>query len=57
MGAIEPIKLICDKQVVFHIISNIKVHERIKHIEIYCHFIQDKIDSGYITTSFINSKD
>ena len=53
----EQIKLICDNQVALHISSNPVFHERTKHIEVDCHFIREKIASGCITTSFINSND
>ena len=50
-------KLICDNQVVLHISSNLVFHERTKHIEVDCHFIKEKIASGCISTSFVNSND
>ena len=50
-------KLICDNQVALYISSYPVFHERTKHIEVDCHFIREKIASGCISTSFVNSND
>ena len=50
-------KLICDNQAALHIASNPIFHERIKPIEVDCHFIREKIASGCVATSFVNSND
>ena len=56
-GKDEQMTLVCDNQAVLHITSNIVFYERTKHIEVYCQFIREKIASGCMTTSFVNSSD
>ncbi|RVW72021.1 Retrovirus-related Pol polyprotein from transposon RE1 [Vitis vinifera] len=56
-GKDEQMKLICDNQAALHIASNPVFHERTKHIEVDYHFIREKIASGCMATSFVNSND
>ena len=50
-------KLSYDNQAALHIASNLVFHVRIKHIEVDCHFIREKITSDCVATSFVNSND
>ena len=51
----KPIAMIyCDSQSAIHIAANSIIHERIKHMEIDCHVVRDKIQSGVVHLLFSN---
>ncbi|KAF3641813.1 Polyadenylate-binding protein 2 [Capsicum annuum] len=51
----SPIPVFCDSQDAIHIAKNTVFHERIKYIDVGCHFVHDCLSDGLISLQFLRS--
>lgn len=50
---LPPAILHCDNKAAIAIAANPVLHERTKHVDVDCHFVRDKINSGTMTTAHV----
>jgi hypothetical protein len=53
----EPVQVYCDNVSATYLTANPVFHARTKHIEIYFHFVRERVASGDVIVKFVPSSD
>ncbi|KAL4585053.1 hypothetical protein LXL04_009666 [Taraxacum kok-saghyz] len=53
----RPRVLWCDNLEATYLTTNLVFHARMKHIEVNCHFVREKVEMGALDVRFISSND
>jgi len=56
LPGLAPALLKCDNQVALYIVANPVFNEHVKHIEVDCHFIREKMRAGIIHPTYVSTK-
>ena len=54
---LRPTTIYCDNQSCIKLFENLVFHDKLKHIEIRCHFIKDWVQRGAIRLAYVPTDD
>lgn len=56
LGSEKPLLIMCDNQSAIQLMKNPLFHQRMKHINVRCHFIRELQETGEINVNYVSTE-